>query len=255
MIPLIEWKIIDLGPLDIQVWGLFVGLGFLLGGAVAAWFAKRQKIDPKLVFDLLPWLILAGLLGGRFGHVVFYEPAYYLAHPLEAFAIWEGGLSIYGGFIVCLFVGLWWMRRKQVDIFKFSDLLIFGLPWGMWLGRLGCFLIHDHPGTASDFILAAKFPDGIIRHDLGLYESLNGLVMGLVFLWLVLKPRPVGIYIVIFSLWYGTVRFFLDFLRVGDSRYLGLTPAQYLSIVLLLFGIGIALWIRNKKNKLTLSRL
>ena len=250
MIPYIEWKTIDLGVIDLQVWGLFVALGFLFGAFMAAWLAKQRGQDPKIVYDILPWLIFAGLIGGRLGHVFFYAWPYYAAHPLEIFAIWQGGGSIFGGLIACGLVGIWYLRRRRVDVMMYVDIFVFGLPFGKWLGRIGCFLIHDHPGTVTDFILGVKYPDGVIRHDHGLYLSLNALAMAIVFLFLARRPRPAGTYIAIFCLWYGVVRFFLDFYRAVDVRYFGLTPAQYLCFGLVLIGIVMAVWLGSSRARL-----
>lgn len=240
MIPYFEWHTIPLGPITLQVWGLFVALGFLLGAVMAGRLAKARGDDPKIVYDLAPWLVLAGLVGGRLGDVVFYRPAFYLANPLEILMLWHGGSSFFGGLIACILVGFFYLKKKKVDIWRYAEAGVYGLPFGMFIGRIGCFLIHDHPGTATHFILGVKYPDGVVRHDLGLYESLNGLVMALVFLWLSRKPRPVGTYISIFSIWYGVTRFFFDFLRTADAKYFGLTPAQYLSVGMVVFGIWLA---------------
>lgn len=255
MIPYLSWQTIDLGPISLQVWGLFVALGFLLGGVAAGWFAKRQGEEAKVVYDLLPWLVLSGLVGGRLGHVLFYDFSYYLQQPLEIFAIWEGGLSVFGGLFLSTVVALAFFRRRQVNVWKYADILAFGLPFGKWLGRIGCFLIHDHPGTATDFVLGVQYPDGVVRHDHGLYLSLNALVMALVFLWLARKPRPTGFYLAVFSLWYGAVRFFLDFYRLEDARWLGLTPAQYFCLALFLFGLTVSVWISYKSRKTKATKL
>lgn len=251
MIPYIAWKTIELGPLTLQVWGMFVALGFLFGGFMAARFAKERGDDPKIVWDLLGWLVLAGLVGGRLGHVLFYEPMYFLEHPLDIFKIWQGGLSMFGGLIAGTGVGLWFLRKKQVDVWRYSDVIAFGLPFGKWIGRIGCFLIHDHPGTATDFVLGVEYPDGVVRHDHGLYLSLNGLALGLVMLWLSRKPRPVGTYIGLFAVWYGVTRFGLDFLRLADARYLGFTPAQYFAVVLVFAGV----WIIARRNRKGIGKL
>lgn len=107
------------------------------------------------------------------------------------------------------------------------------------------FLGHLHPGTETAFFLGVKYPDGIIRHDLGLYLSINGLVLFLIFLILLKKKVKQGTFIIVFLLWYGVIRFLLDFLRAHDgnmvdTRYYNLTPAQYASI--LIFVLGVVIW-------------
>ena len=249
MIPFFTFTSFPLGPLTIHVWGIFVALGFLFGGFMAARFAKRRGDDPKLIWDLVLYFVLAGMIGGRLGHVLFYDPGYYLQHPVEIVEIWKGGLSWFGGLIASTVVGIWYLRRKHVDVWRYVDAISFGLPFGIWIGRIGCFLIHDHPGTATHFFLGVRYPDEIARHDLGLYESISGLALALIVLWLSRKERQAGTYFAAFSLWYGATRFFLDFLRVIDVRYFGLTPGQYCSIALIVFGVGVILWIRKRKKQ------
>lgn len=246
MIPYIALTEIPIGPIALHVWGILVASGFAVGSIAAAWIAKKRGLSPSIIYDLVPLLAIASILGGRAVHVLFYDPAYYIAHPLEIFAIWHGGLSVYGGFLACIAMGIWYLRRKHVDVFAYADVMIFGLPFGKILGRVGCFLIHDHPGTLTDFALGVRYPDGEVRHDLGLYLALNAAVLSLLFMWLARKPRPTGTYVVIFSLWYGAARFLLDFLRIVDVRYAGLTPGQYFSLLLMVFGVGAALWIKNR---------
>lgn len=255
MIPYIEWKIIEIGPVTLQVWGLFVALGFLIGALAAGWLAKRRGDDPKVIYDLTVWMILAGMVGGRLGHVLFYKPSYYIAHPIEIIAIWNGGLSVFGGLIACGIVGVWYLRRQQVDVWRYADIALFGLPFGKAIGRIGCFLIHDHPGTATDFILGVQYPDGVVRHDHGLYLSINGFILAAVMLWLARKPRPTGTYVAVFSLWYGVARFFLDFYRLVDTRYFGLTPAQYFCILLVGFGVACLVWIRRRRGSAEIAKI
>ncbi len=249
MIPYLSLTTFPLGPFTIHVWGVFVTLGFLFAGFMATRIAKQRGDNPEIIWDLVLWMIVAGMVGGRLGHVLFYDPAYYAAHPLEIFEIWKGGLSVYGGFILGAIVAAWRLRRQHVDVWRYADIVAFGLPFGKWIGRIGCFLIHDHPGTATDFALGVQYPDGMTRHDLGLYLSINGFVLAMVMLWLSRKERPTGYYIAVFSIWYGVVRFFLDFLRTIDVRYFGLTPGQYFSIVLFIFGLGTVVWITKRPKK------
>lgn len=244
MIPYVELHTISLGPLAIQVWGTMVALGILVGAKASEWMLKQRGYDKNVVWDSLSWLLGGALLGARLFHVFFYDPVTYGAHPLEVFAIWHGGLSIMGGFFGAVVGFLWFAKRRQLDPYAYADAMIFGLPLGLFIGRIGCFLIHDHPGTASDFMLAVKYPDGVTRHDHGLYLSLNGLLLFVTFLLMARSKAREGMYLVVFLVWYGAVRFGLDFLRaydgaVVDERYLGLTPAQYLSLGFIIAGFAL----------------
>jgi phosphatidylglycerol---prolipoprotein diacylglyceryl transferase len=248
MIPFVSLTTFTLGPVTLYAWGLFVALGFLLGAFMAARFAKRRGGDPQIIWDVMMLLMISGMIGGRLGHVLLYDPEYYVQHPLEVIEIWKGGLSFYGGVIASVIAGWWYLRRRQVDVFKYADYVAFGLPFGKWIGRIGCFLIHDHPGTATDFVLGVQYPDGVTRHDLGLYLSINAFALSVVMLWLSRKDRPTGTYVATFAVWYGVTRFFLDFLRVVDARYFGFTPGQYFSLLLFVFGIGIVVWIKKRSK-------
>ena len=240
-IPYIQSHTWSLGPLVFQTWGTFVALGILLGLLVSRKRAKSLGLDDRIIFDCATWTIIAALVGSRLAHILFYEPATYIANPLEIFRIWNGGMSVMGGFAAAFLVGVWFLRKKQVDIWRYADAMIFGLPVGLMIGRIGCFLIHDHPGTASDLILSVKYPDGVSRLDHGLLLSINGGLMALFFLWLSRKTRPAGTYVAAFALWYGVIRFILDFYRIIDAKYFGLTPAQYISALMAGFG-GYFLW-------------
>ena len=251
MIPFFSLSTISLGPLTLHVWGIFLALGFLLGSFMACRVAKQRGDTPDIIIDLTLWLMVAGMVGGRLGHVLFYDPVYYMNHPAEILEIWRGGLSVYGGIILGAIVAVWRLRKANVDVWRYADLIAFGLPFGKVLGRLGCFLIHDHPGTATDFVLGVQYPDSVVRHDLGLYLAVNAFFLSMMFLWLSRKPRPVGTYLAIFSVWYGVARFFLDFLRVVDVRYFGLTPGQYFSMTLFGFGIWMLLWIKRQQKSAT----
>ncbi len=246
MIPYFEWTTIHIGPFTLYVWGLFVALGFLFASWVAGQHVKKGGGEPKVIYDLTFWMLVTGILGGRLGYVLFYAPIEMWKTPSKILAIWDGGLSLYGGLFLSVVVGLWYLKRRKVDVWKYADSAMFGLPFGLWIGRIGCFLIHDHPGTATDFVLGVEYPDGVTRHDHGLYLSINGLLMGLLFLWLSRKSRPVGFYLSIFFVWYGAVRFFLDFFRIADVKYWYLTPAQYFSIALCAVGILMILRIKKK---------
>lgn len=237
MIPWFQWTAIHLGPLTIQTWGLLVALGFLLGAIASANLAKRRGLEEKRLYDLAGWIVLSSLVFARLGHVIFYEPSYFIAHPAEIIAFWQGGMSMFGGFFGAILAAVIYLKKKKLNLHAYADAAIFGLPLGIFIGRIGCFLIHDHPGTATHFFLGVKHPDGVTRHDLGLYESLSGLVLFVIFLFLAKREVKEGTYLIAFCVWYGITRFLMDFLRIVDVRYVGLTPGQYGSLLLIAIGM------------------
>jgi phosphatidylglycerol---prolipoprotein diacylglyceryl transferase len=250
MIPYFELKTIRIGPVTIYAWGLMVAIGIVVATWLAAKLAKERGQDPEVIWSLGGWCAMAGFLGARLFYVFAYDPATYLANPIRVLILNDGGYASIGALIGGAIAGVLYLRWKKVDVRAYADTAIFGFPVGYAIGRIGCFLIHDHPGTATHFFLGVKYPDGVVRHDLGLYEAIQGAVLAILFFVLWKKKAKQGTYLMTFLLWYGFVRFFLDFLRatsgpIVDARYFGLTPAQYAAIAMFAWG----LWLYTKRMK------
>lgn len=234
MIPYFELHTIPIGPIHIQAWGTFVAAGFLVGAMISSRRAKAKGFDANAVWDMAFWVFIAAFVGARLFHALFYEPSllgdlWGLINPARP------GFAILGGFLGAASAFALFVKRKKLDFLKFADVAVWGLPWGVAIGRLGCFLIHDHPGTLSNSLLAVNYPSGA-RHDLGLYLSIVGLVMGAVFLVLNRKPRSPGFYFGAWILMEALSRIWLDFYRIADTRWFGLTPTQWMAIPLMIFG-------------------
>ncbi|MEA3272173.1 MAG: prolipoprotein diacylglyceryl transferase family protein, partial [Patescibacteria group bacterium] len=239
MIPYFKFESFQIGPLTIYVWGIFVVLGILAG--LFLLYRKGFLRDDKNL-NLILYLILAGIIGGRLGYVLFYDLGRFLVQPIDIIKIWEGGMSSFGGFLataVVLFIVL-----PKGQKLRYLDILTIPFIITWMIARIGCFMIHDHPGRLSDFFLAVQFPTGA-RHDMALYEIL-AMVALLVILTLLgngvskwkcrFQVRD-GFLVATTILFYTTTRFFLDFLRIDDSRYFNLTPAQYGSILFFIIGL------------------
>jgi len=250
MIPYIYLSQFNLGPIVINVWGVMVALGFLAAILVSYYRAKKLGLNQDVMLGMALWIIIGSMIVGRLFHVFLYEPTYYFAHLNEVFHVWQGGMSIFGGFVGSLLFGYIFLQYKNADFWRYAELVIYAMPLGLFIGRIGCFLIHDHPGTPTSFPLGIVYPNGQILHDHGLYLSISGLILFLVFLTLNrLRKPPKYFYLSLFALWYGIVRFLLDFLRYADeTRYWGLTPAQYLSIVLIFVGVAGFIFINKKRS-------
>lgn len=246
MLPYFKLQTIYLGPIPIQVWGLMVAIGILAAIFLAAKTAAKAGLDKNKIWDASFGMVLFAFLGARLVHVFGYSWEFYAQNLAEIFKIWHGGLSSTGGLIAALLYFLYFVRRQRLDFWLYSDAIAYGFPLGYAIGRIGCFLIHDHPGTLSDFVLAVKYPEGA-RHDLGLYLSISSALMFLILVGLK-KWAPKawfskkGFITSLVFVWYGLSRFFLDFLRAtdlpgSDPRYFGLTIAQYFGIGLILVGV------------------
>jgi phosphatidylglycerol:prolipoprotein diacylglycerol transferase len=251
--------------LSIQPFGVLVATGVLLGAWVAGRFARRNDLDPIATGDLVTYAVVTGFIFGYFLNGFFYERDTFLEvlrHPSLFFSTWLG-LSSYGGFFGGILGCFLWRYRKKMPLLPYANAVCFALPFGWLFGRMGCFVVHDHPGKVTDFPLAVAdyhfgAPPYQPRHDLGLYEVIFSLFIIALFVWLERRRRrPVGFYCVLLPLLYAPIRFFLDFLRApplegGDVRYAGLTPAQWSSLVMV--AIGWAVWQFGVKPRMAQER-
>lgn len=242
MIPFFQLTVIPIGPLRIQVWGLFVALGIVAAVAVGRRVAMKRGLDRDVFLDFASWTIIGALLGARLFHAFAYEPAAFIADPAKLIRVWEGGMSSFGGFIGAAAGAIAYARLRRIAFRAYAEPACFAFPLGYGIGRIGCFLIHDHPGTLSNSILAVDFRDGS-RLDHGLLLSLTGFAIFAFFLIAARRfPKAVeGRFLPLLMVSYGAVRFVLDFFRVADVpsadvRYFGLTPGHYGSIALVAVG-------------------
>lgn len=158
-----------------------------------------------------------------------------------AFLFRNFNISSFGGLLGAVVGLVLWQRRYREPILPYADATVFGFVFAWFIGRLGCFSAHDHPGRHTDFFLAVNYPDGP-RHDLGFEEALLTLPLCIAFAIAFRKPRRSGAYIAAACLYYAPVRFLLDSLRATDvshpdARYLGLTPGQYAALVMFSYGL------------------
>jgi phosphatidylglycerol:prolipoprotein diacylglycerol transferase len=236
VIPYFAPQSLELPLLHIRVYlfGALVAFGIMIAVPQVLKRGRQLQIDPLELSTLCTWVVVCGFLGSHFFDVLAYQPA----------ALRQNPFLLIGAFVT-VFV---WCHRKSWRLAPACDALVYGLALGWFFGRLGCFSAHDHPGRATTFFLAVNFgnhePYGV-HHDLGLYEALYALALTMTFQVLGRKPRRAGFYTAIAAVSYAPVRFGLDFLRIADERYFGLTPAQYGSILVLLAGLGVIYVLRR----------
>ncbi len=247
MLPWFQYTTIPIGPIHIQVWGLFVALGMALSFFIIWKRSRGMKLNQETMLDLALWMIVGGMIGARLFHVLFYEPSYYLLHPLDIIKIWQGGLSSFGGFAGAIFVFFVFVKKKNISkamISHIADLFSFSALFGWMVGRIGCFMIHDHLGAYSNCPLAIRTSGGP-RLEMALMEILGLIPLAVLFFVMRKKNVREGFFTSVLFLYYGVLRFILDFWRAtdilgADARYLGLTPGQYGSIILIIVGIYLA---------------
>ncbi len=273
MIPYFEQPSLKVGPLTLHAFGALVALAVVGGYLLAARRARAKSLDPAVMESLLSWVLGIGFIGAHLFAVVVYFPGELRAHPWMILRFWEN-LSSFGGVLggalgAALFFRFRLRPVNAVSRRSYLDVLAFVLPFAWLFGRLACTFAHDHPGWVTSFPLAvslrteparryiigvykeAGLVSGLPRmpalagmgfHDLGWYEFLY--LIGVVvptFLLLDRRARRPGFFVVWLVALYLPVRFGLDFLRVGDARYLGLTPGQYAAAAMGVFVIGYVL--------------
>jgi len=238
--------------LKLQPFGVLAAIAMLVSARLGARRATQLELAPKLFSDFLTCVTAIGIVSAYVLNIVMYAPDELRAIAMQPSRLLERwyGLSSYGGFIGGALTAWWFARRRQVALLALGDAWCFGFPFGWIFARLGCFFVHDHPGLVSDFALAvASYDGGPARHDLGLYEALWSVPVALWF-WFCSRKRQVpGFYLGCLLTLYGSSRFALDFLRAdafsgGDIRYAGLTPAQYLSLLVTLTGAALLTHLR-----------
>lgn len=247
MLALIPWFDVPIFPiplpggrtLPIHGFGVLVAIGFLVGGRVAMDRARATGLEAQQVNRVITWLVVGTFVGGHVGYGLMYKPAEYFADPIKFLQVWQG-LSSYGGFAVCVPLAIWFFRKERLPVLPYLDTLAWGMTVGWFFGRLGCFVAHDHPGSATDFVLGVVgICEGgsrdIACHDMGLYEAIWSIGMYVAFLAIDrLRSWPAGFYTALIGLAYGPVRFGMDYLRpeANDPRYAGFTPGQWWSLLL-----------------------
>lgn len=236
-----------IGELTIHAFGVLVALALVVGTWVARWHGNSLKQNPTHVVDAVTWTAITGFVVAHLVSVIFYFPERLIEDPLQLVMIWNG-LSSFGGFLGGVLGAYFFLKRRGLPILAYVDSIAVGLSVGWVLGRLGCTVAHDHPGLPTDFFLAFDHPRHGPIHDLGFYEFLFTLVLFTVVMILRRRKPPHGVIPAVMAILYSPVRFFFDFLRVQDAKYLGLTPGQW-SAVALLIGGAVLLRYALKKNQ------
>ena len=231
------------------------------------WPNKTPVMTAAQIEDMLTWIILGVLLGGRIGYVLFYQPDIYLQNPLAILAIWEGGMAFHGGLLGVIVAAWIYTGRQNINRLSAADAIALGVPPGLLLGRLANFINAELWGRPTDLPWAVAFPGyaaqdcpGVIglctRHPSQLYEALlEGLVLLCLLLWLAWRrdgyKRP-GLLSGTFFAGYGLARFVVEFVRQPDAQFIsennplglawhvtgyGLTMGQLLSLPMIVLGL------------------
>lgn len=257
--PQIDPVAISIGPVSIHWYGLMYLTGFVLFIVLGRYRIKHSQnpvFTQEMLDDALFYGMLGVIIGGRLGHVLFYQFGYYLEHPLGIFAIWEGGMSFHGG-LLGVFAAMALLARKyQLAWLQVMDFIAPLVPLGLGAGRIGNFINAELWGRTTDVPWGMVFPyiDELPRHPSQLYQfALEGIVL-FILLWVYsAKPRPTGAVSGMFMIGYGAFRCFTEFFREPEDGFmgistLGITMGQWLSIPMVLTGIILLIWANNPKT-------
>ena len=258
----LSWQILprlELGPLSVSPHGIGIAVGFLAGAQLMVRRARKMGgPDEGDIWNTLFWALIGAIVGARVGYVLGHWSQVTDGGDdlLGVFRVWEGGISLIGGITGAVLFALPYMRRKKMGFWRTMDLAAPGLALGIVIGRVGDLVIGDHLGKPTSFALgwlcageageaplpARAYIDALARetppslgcfditvHQTALYDFFSTALLLGVLLWVGRKARPTGALILLFTVWYGTMRVITDYLRV-DKRYFGLTGSQLMSI-------------------------
>lgn len=249
MLPHIEQPKLPLGPLTIHAFGALVATGVILGAEIMRRRAARDDLDPVYVQRLITWVLVGGFVGAHLVDRLIYFPGETLENPWTLVMVWQG-ISSFGGFLGGAIGAVAFLRRVRLAnramLWRYLDVIAYSLPFGWLFGRIGCFLALDHPGVPTTFALGEDNGHGVVIHNLGLYEAMYTVVIILVMLVLGRRRHAPGTFVGVLAVIYAPIRFMLDFLRVRDVRYGGLTPGQWGAIAALGLGLYIIAQARRR---------
>jgi phosphatidylglycerol:prolipoprotein diacylglycerol transferase len=241
--PMEKW-----GPISPH--GVGTALGFFLGAWLMAKRAEHKDIPRQEVYNAVTWGAVGAIIGARGFYVIGHHAAFHSVK--DVLAVWQGGLTMFGGFAGGLILGLWYLRRKGYKIPPALDAAAPGFVVGVIIGRIGDMIIADHLGERTNFFLGYKIPNapiapgytgadyapGVIVHHTAMYDLFFALILlGAVYLYEKRKP-PTGALFAFFAIWYGLQRFLIDFTRnrqLIESHYFGFSGSQLAGVA---FAIG-----------------
>ena len=246
---------LQLGPISIRWYAICIVSGLILAVYLSMKEAPRKKINPDAIIDFILIAFPLAIVGARLYYVIF-EWGYYSQHLGEIFAIWNGGIAIYGGLLTGALVLYLFSRRRLIEPIDFLDIAAPSVMVAQSIGRWGNFFNQEAYGTAvkslnylPSFIRDQMYIDGSYRQPTFLYESIWNLLGFLLILILRRKPQFLrqGEITAFYLIWYGFGRMIIEGMRTDSLMFAGLRVSQWLSMILILVGFAIIIYQRRKK--------
>ncbi len=266
--PNIDPVFLRIGPVQLRWYGLMYMLSFIAGYFLLKRLEKMKKLALTTddLYDLLFFLILGVMVGGRLGYVLFYDLGSYIQRPIEMFYIWQGGMSFHGGFVGMVLATLFLCWKRKWSFWHVADCVCAAVPIGLGLVRLGNFINGELYGRVTTVSWGMIFPAGgdVVRHPSQIYEALlEGLVLFLIVQWLFRKNLYPGTVTWALIGFYGVFRFLVEFVREPDAHIgfdLGpFTRGQLLTLPMLVVGLAMMIifarrHLPEKSHRLNKSR-
>ena len=247
---------IQIFSIEIRWYSLAYIFGILIGWLYCKKILIKDKNISKLFDDLISYLIIGIILGGRLGYVIFYNLEYFLSNPIEILMIWHGGMSFHGGLLGVLASTIIYAKKHNINKFIFLDLIAGSAPIGIFLGRIANFVNSELYGRETNILWSVIFTkiDNITRHPSQIYEALlEGVILFFILFFFIKKNyllKP-GLISSLFLIFYSLFRFLVEFFRVPDEQvgfiYLNLTIGQIISLTFLSFGFYL-FFIKKNEN-------
>jgi len=250
---------LHIGPIAVRWYGLMYLVGFALFAFLGKYRARRNLLTgwhPRDIDDMLLYGVFGVILGGRLGYVLFYKPLYYLEHPLEIGAVWQGGMSFHGGLLGVLVALAFFARSRHKRWFDVTDFVAPLVPLGFAAGRIGNFINGELWGRVTSVPWGVVFPQAgpEPRHPSQLYQvALEGVLLFVVLWIFTARRRPEGAASGLFLVGYGLCRFVAEYAREPDGFLgllaLGLSMGQWLSLPMIVIGLVIIRWSYRRAAK------
>jgi phosphatidylglycerol:prolipoprotein diacylglycerol transferase len=254
-----------IGPIHVRFYGIILMLGAVAGAWLATREAKRRGYEPDIVWDLLTYLLIGGIIGARLWHILTPPPSsgitasWYFTHPLDALAIWKGGLGIPGAVMGGIVVLYFYARKRKLNFAEWTDIVAPSIALGQAIGRWGNFFNQELYGAPTNLPWKiyidpqhrlTGFTDVEYYHPLFLYESLWNLGNMFLLLWISRRfgeRLKKGDLFLIYLITYPVGRFLLDFLRLDASQVAGININQTVMAIVAVLSTAVLLW-RHRRN-------